>query len=87
MILKISLILETISKKPIFLFKNIFTSTSLAALTIVGVKTPNVKHLLINFIDGNCFTSTFLKLNLLKILASIFLIFKILFLLHIKYSI
>ena len=49
-----------ISKKPIFFLKNIFTNTSLHALIIVGVKMPKVKHLLINFIDGNLFVIQFL---------------------------
>ena len=42
--LKILFIVFIISRKPIFLLKNMFTRTSLHALTIVGVETPNLKH-------------------------------------------
>ena len=46
------------SKKPILLVKNRFTNISLDALTIVGVKKPVFKHLLIRLTEGNRLTST-----------------------------
>ena len=47
------------SKKPIFSSKNKLTNTSLAALIIIGVENPNVKHLLISLMDGKALVSTF----------------------------
>ena len=41
------------SKNPIFPFKNKSTKTSLAAFTIIGVDSPNVKHLLRILREGN----------------------------------
>jgi hypothetical protein len=57
--LKILFIVLTISKNPIFSFKNKSTNTSFAALIIIGVEKPNVKHLLINLIDGKSLVFTF----------------------------
>ena len=56
--LKILFNFLTISKKPIFPFKNKLTNTSLDALTIIGAETPEFKHLLINLIEGKCFVLT-----------------------------
>ena len=57
--LKILFMVLTIVKKLIFLAKNKLTNTSFDALTIVGVKKPRFKHLLINLIDGKRFVFTF----------------------------
>ena len=53
--LNILLMVATISKKPIFSFKNKPTRTSFDAFTIIGAEYPEFKHLLINFIDGKFF--------------------------------
>ena len=55
------------------MFKNKSTKTSFAALTIVGAKSPELRHLLISLIDGNFFELTFWKLILFNISAKSFL--------------
>ena len=69
---KILFIILTISKNPIFPFKNEWTRTSLAAFTIIGVENPNVKHLLISFTAGKFVKLTFWKLRLFRLFNSIF---------------
>ena len=82
--LKILPTIRTMSKKGIFLFKNMSTKTSFEAFIIVGMELLNFKLLLIKLIEGNFLTLTFSKLKLFNVLVSIFLIFKIFFLLPYK---
>ena len=56
---KILFIILTISKNSIFPFKNKSTRTSLAAFIIIGVESPNVKHLLTSLIEGKVLELTF----------------------------
>ena len=49
---KILFIIFTISKNPIFPFKNKSSNTSLAAFIIIGVECPSEKHLLTSLIEG-----------------------------------
>ena len=56
---KILLSTLTISKNSIFPCKNKSTNTSLAALIIIGVDGPKVKHLLRSLIAGNFFILIF----------------------------
>ena len=50
--LKTLFIFPTISKNPIFFFKNKSTKISLEAFIIIGVEGPSFEHFLINLIDG-----------------------------------
>ena len=49
--LKILFIVLTICKNSIFPFKNKSTNTSFAAFIIIGVESPNLKHLLSSLIE------------------------------------
>ena len=57
--LKILFIFLTISKNPIFPFKNKSTKTSLAAFIIIGVDDPDEKHLSSSLIEGKVLEFTF----------------------------
>ena len=59
----------------IFLSKNNSTKTSLAALTIIEVDCPRLRHLFIIFVEGNLFEFTLWNSILFKVLLLILLSF------------